>query len=115
MRILVTGAEGFVGRHLLQALAREGTHQVLAGSWSGSFPTLEVTGAPDVETVQLDITSEESVRSAIREHRPEWVFHLARAPSAVPSPIPWAPGRSTRPERCVWSRRCDPTGGGARG
>ena len=30
MRILVTGASGFVGRHLLDALRQEGGHAVLA-------------------------------------------------------------------------------------
>lgn len=77
MRILVTGAEGFVGRHLLRALTREGTHPVIAGSWSGGLPGLEEEVADGVEAIRLDVTSEESVRGAVREHRPAWVFHLA--------------------------------------
>ena len=78
MRILVTGAEGFVGGHLLRALATDGDHELVGGCWAGEPTAGELSGLSGrIRHVRLDVTSEESVRSAVRQHRPEWVFHLA--------------------------------------
>jgi GDP-4-dehydro-6-deoxy-D-mannose reductase len=78
VRILVTGAEGFVGGHLLKALAREGAHEVIAGCWAGE-PEAGDSWEPEARIIKvhLDVTSSESVVSTIREHRPDWIFHLA--------------------------------------
>ncbi len=77
MKVLVTGAEGFVGRLLTETLA----------------PELEVvatdvrepqTAVPGVVHEALDITRADDVRAAIERHRPDIVVHLA----AVVTPKP---------------------------
>jgi GDP-4-dehydro-6-deoxy-D-mannose reductase len=75
VRVLVTGANGFVGQHLVRELIRQGGSEIVAGSLDG-IPVAELTGG-GVEWVPLDVTSTESVRSAVRSCRPDRVFHLA--------------------------------------
>ena len=73
MRILVTGAHGFAGSHLLSELARAG-HQITAGVYG---PVEREVVANGVRWVSLDITSDESTRAAIRASQPEQIYHLA--------------------------------------
>jgi len=67
-RILLTGAGGFVGRHLLPQLA-------------AAFPDAEITACTGVT---LDITVPANVASVITAVRPDVCVHLA-AVSAVPA------------------------------
>lgn len=71
MRVLITGASGFVGRHLVESLQRDG------------FSNLLITGKDSVEhpvigRVQaLDVTDRDAVDAAISGFRPERIVHLA--------------------------------------
>lgn len=65
MRALVTGASGFVGPHLLAALADDGWESVPA---------------------EVDLSSEAALRSVIDDAKPDVVFHLA-AQSFVPESL----------------------------
>ncbi|HEU5001848.1 MAG TPA: GDP-mannose 4,6-dehydratase [Actinomycetota bacterium] len=70
MRILVTGAGGFVGHHLLPELAGAG-HEVVAVShvpWTPPIP---------VATGVFDIRDPVRVAAVVAEHAPEGVIHLA--------------------------------------
>jgi GDP-4-dehydro-6-deoxy-D-mannose reductase len=76
VRILVTGAGGFVGTHLLAELSGQGGHEITAGAFGGAG----VPASPDasgVRWVALDVTSDDSVAAVLRETRPERVYHLA--------------------------------------
>jgi len=64
MRLLVTGASGFVGGHLCDLLSRRG-HEVA---------TLSRDGVVDE---QIDICDADSLRRAVSARRPEGIFHLA--------------------------------------
>lgn len=70
MRILVTGAGGFVGGHLLSVLHRAG-HEVVGASlrpWTPPVP---------VETVVLDVREADQVRKLLESCHPDGVIHLA--------------------------------------
>jgi GDP-4-dehydro-6-deoxy-D-mannose reductase len=71
MRVLVTGANGFVGRHLIVAAQAAG-HETIA------------CGGPG-EANALDVTDAAAVRSTLSEARPEAVIHLAGQAFVPPS------------------------------
>lgn len=75
MRVLITGASGFVGRHLVRELVRRGSSEIVAGTLDGiPVPELDVAG---VTWVPMDVTSTDSVRSAVLRCGPDRIFHLA--------------------------------------
>jgi GDP-4-dehydro-6-deoxy-D-mannose reductase len=73
MRALVTGAAGFVGRHLTDHLQSVG-HDV-----SGLVHPSDHAKAPlsDIESFVVDILDDGGVAKAFREFSPDAVFHLA--------------------------------------
>ena len=76
MRILVTGATGFVGSRLLERLAEIGGHDLysLQRYVTGRY----VLGADrGVKVVFCDLRDQFAVKCAVREVQPEVVFHLA--------------------------------------
>ncbi len=74
MRVLITGANGFVGATLAEALLREG-HAVRAlvreGSGLGRLPS----SAPGLELIRGDVTQPDSLAPALKQI--DVVFHLA--------------------------------------
>lgn len=76
MRVLVTGATGFVGRHLTADLLQAG-HTVLAGVRVGE----RVDGA-GVEAVPLELLDPQGLAAAAR-FRPDAVVHLAAQASGA--------------------------------
>jgi GDP-4-dehydro-6-deoxy-D-mannose reductase len=77
VRLLVTGADGFVGQHLVRRLARDG-HHIGAGCRPGG-PRVDWAGA-DVIELPLELTDDASVRRAV-EFGPDAVVHLAAVAS----------------------------------
>ena len=76
MRILVTGATGFVGSRLLERLAEMGGHDLY--SMQRYVTGRYVLGADHrVKVVFCDLRDHFAVKCAIREVQPEVVFHLA--------------------------------------
>lgn len=79
MRALVTGANGFAGRHLVRALVARGD-EVVAGTFAGPPAPTAWLGAEEIARVRwvhLDVTSEASVAAAVEESAAEHVYHLA--------------------------------------
>jgi GDP-4-dehydro-6-deoxy-D-mannose reductase len=74
MRVLVTGAGGFVGRHLCEHLAARGDQPVAVGLPDG----------PDA-AAHLDVTDAPSVIEAMEAARPDAVVHLAGLSSVAAS------------------------------
>lgn len=73
--VLVTGAAGLLGGWLSRRLVAAGAHVVgLDVDWpSGAILSAE----EPVERVDADVRRRDDVDGALREHRPEVVFHLA--------------------------------------
>ena len=74
MRALVTGASGFVGRHLVEHLSAGGHAVTSAG------------GPSDTEMLPIDLRDIDSLHAALDLARPDAVFHLA-AQAFVPRSI----------------------------
>lgn len=73
--VLVTGATGFIGSHLVRALLESGEKRVLASNVSGSARNLEdLPGV--VEIVRADIGTFSNVLRLIETHRPRTVYHI---------------------------------------
>lgn len=85
MRLIVTGAEGFVGGHLLPALAAR-DHQVI-GTFLARHPSIV-----GVEWIKVDLAVPESCAALIGHASPHAIIHLA-AISHVPD-VAADPGRA---------------------
>jgi len=72
IRVLITGATGFVGGHIIRALEEEGP---LTFEISGT--TYPDPSSSSTKLSYLDLRSEEDVIKLVGEVRPDWVFHLA--------------------------------------
>ncbi len=82
-RIIVTGASGFVGGHLLEFLLRNTDAQVFAAKRRRSDAVL-IENRDRVQWVEMDVTDAHNVLSTIKVIRPTHIFHLA-AQSFVPT------------------------------
>jgi GDP-4-dehydro-6-deoxy-D-mannose reductase len=79
VRVLVTGATGFAGRHLLAELSRRGLSAIPTGI-DVSTPAPESSQAPVASG--LDLRDSEAIRGLVAEVRPDAVIHLAAQASA---------------------------------
>ncbi len=82
-KILVTGATGFVGSHLLTYLYQENVGAIYAAKRRRSDMSF-VSSSPPVEWVEMDVTDAHNVLSTIKDISPSRIFHLA-AQSFVPT------------------------------
>jgi len=76
MRVLVTGATGFIGSHLLERLTQIGGHDLCAMQRHATGDDL-VNAEGSAKIVSCDLCDRAAVRKAVRELQPEAVFHLA--------------------------------------
>ena len=82
-RVLITGATGFVGSHLIEFLFRETRAQVFGARRRRSDMSLVQT-LNKVQWFEMDIIDAHNVLAAIKSVRPTHIFHLA-AQSFVPT------------------------------
>ena len=71
MKVLVTGSEGFIGRHLTRYLKQK-KYDVL---------TLDVKGSADVK---CDVTDHDSFSDVVKTFKPDWAVHLAAYMGELP-------------------------------
>ncbi|MBV9108504.1 MAG: GDP-mannose 4,6-dehydratase [Gemmatimonadetes bacterium] len=81
MRVLVTGAAGFAGCHLVRSLLADG-HEVWGTLQAGHTPP---AGLLEARWVAMELTSPDSIAAAMGEARPDRVFHLAAQASVADS------------------------------
>jgi len=79
VRVLVTGASGFVGQHLCRKLAAQGT-TTFGLSRSASRDTLPVGVIP----IAADVTRRDEMIAALQRARPSHVVHLAAVGATEP-------------------------------
>lgn len=83
MRALITGITGFAGSHLAEQLVADGIEVwglIRRRSPQGHLAAV----AGKVTLVEGDLHDQTSLRTMLRESRPDWIFHLA-AQSFVPT------------------------------
>lgn len=84
-QILVTGASGFLGRHLVRRLQKQpGSHTILAVSRSADPQIWETARSPAGGYIYYqrvcDLSNHMRVRALMLDYRPDVVFHLAANP-----------------------------------
>ena len=86
--VLVTGAAGFVGSHLLELLAQDSAN-IVAWQRPGTVPLADVAG---VRWVTVEMHDRHAVSLAISDASPSAVYHLAGVPHVGDS---WGHTRET--------------------
>ena len=76
MRVLLTGATGFIGSHVLDLLLEDG-HQVACVMRKGSDPWRIVDHLPKITVLTGDLSTLQSVTAGISTFEPQAVIHLA--------------------------------------
>ncbi|HYA57050.1 MAG TPA: GDP-mannose 4,6-dehydratase [Thermoplasmata archaeon] len=76
MKLLVTGASGFIGRHLLQSAVERG-HEVVGTYLSQEELTTRLPNPSSIDWERLDMRDPSAVAKIVEKVRPEGVFHLA--------------------------------------
>lgn len=77
MALLVTGAGGFVGSHLIELLEHDGIDKIVAWLRPGTEPLVRGAG---VAWREVEMHDREAVAAAIDEIRPSAIYHLAGVP-----------------------------------
>lgn len=104
--VLVTGAAGFIGSHLVEQLVELGAHvaavdNLQAGSW-GNIQTV----APKVEAFCLDVRNPDALEELLHKVSPRYVFHLAAnasVPNSVQDPVYDFEANCVGTFRLLWS------------
>ena len=70
-RVLITGASGFIGRHLLHQLQTYGSQiSTISREKNNDFPK-------DIEQYVIDIRDTHAIEECIHTYQPDYIFHLA--------------------------------------
>jgi GDP-4-dehydro-6-deoxy-D-mannose reductase len=78
MNVLVTGIDGFVGNHLMNALVMNPAYKIFGTIHKPTSPPVPLQPLhPSVTVIDTDITDLQAVKHAFDESKPEKVFHLA--------------------------------------
>ena len=73
-RVLITGASGFVGRHLVTLLSRKGYR--VFGTFSSNIPR-GASALRNCRSFRLDLRNSNDIAAVLKNAAPDYVFHLA--------------------------------------
>src|SRR5262249_8487182 len=77
MRVLITGATGFAGGHLVEALLQRGGVELHGLSRLASWPRDLQHLQGHVALVQSNLVTATDLAEILARIKPEWIFHLA--------------------------------------
>ena len=75
MKILVTGASGFAGSHLIEALQAAGHTDIIGTSYGDAGYLAKLLPESSIEKINL--TNRDDVFALLKKIQPDWIFHLA--------------------------------------
>ena len=76
MKVLVTGADGFIGSHLCQFLLKE-NHEIIAVSRNFKQLPKLISNFHKIDFNEIDVTDFSSLSKIIIKHEPNIIIHLA--------------------------------------
>lgn len=84
-KIFITGIAGFAGSHLAEYLLSQGDCEIV-GTYITAGKTNNLTSILDKLTlIELDLNNREAVEKAIRDYKPDYIYHLAALASPAKS------------------------------
>jgi dTDP-4-dehydrorhamnose reductase len=72
MKIFITGANGFLGQHLVTFLANLNYEVIASGRNNSVF-----TNYPTIQYVNLELTNEQAVNLVLHKYQPHFIIHAA--------------------------------------
>ena len=76
MKVLLTGATGFVGSHMAEYALAQGAEVFGASRWRSNTENIELLRS-QIQLVEADLRDQSSVSAMLAATRPDWIFHLA--------------------------------------
>ncbi len=84
-KILITGASGFVGSHLIDHLSLDSDNNLFGTSFSKSVSNNLSKSQDRIKLLEVDLSKEGEVFKLIEEIKPDVIYHLAAFTSAADS------------------------------